>query len=57
MKQTAQVVQPFFSKFLVAQHESHTQNNTSTLPGRDGPVTHKYPSDGDDNPPDTYAAE
>ncbi|MGB8193319.1 MAG: microviridin/marinostatin family tricyclic proteinase inhibitor [Chitinophagaceae bacterium] len=57
MKQNSQVAQPFFTKFLVAQHESNTQNNTVTRPWIDGPMTNKAPSDGDDNPEDLYTTE
>lgn len=50
MKQQDQVKQPFFSKFLECQR-TEDQHNELTSPLKD-PVTQKYPSDGDDNPPD-----
>ncbi|HYF30963.1 MAG TPA: microviridin/marinostatin family tricyclic proteinase inhibitor [Chitinophagaceae bacterium] len=50
MKQQDQVKQPFFAQFLECQR-TEDQNNELTSPLKD-PVTQKYPSDGDDNPPE-----
>ena len=50
MKQNEQVKQPFFSKYLECQR-TENEHNELTSPLKD-PVTNKYPSDGDDNPPD-----
>lgn len=53
MKQQEQIKQPFFAQFLDAQkaNSPETRNNAGTKPWLDGDQTHKYPSDGDDNPP------
>ena len=42
--------QPFFAQFLESQEAANQQNSTSPL--KDTAHTLKYPSDGDDNPPD-----
>ena len=43
--------QPFFAQFLESQ-EAANQQQFSTSPLKDTAHTLKYPSDGDDNPPD-----
>ncbi|ASZ12354.1 microviridin/marinostatin family tricyclic proteinase inhibitor [Chitinophaga pendula] len=56
MKTNASLVQPFFALFLEAATPAHSSvaNNEKLLgaipthPLKDGAVTQKYPSDGDD---------
>ena len=42
--------QPFFAQFLESQKAEDKQHQTTPL--KDQAHTLKYPSDGDDNPPD-----